>query len=141
VLQALDRGQAAGIPPEMCLEGPTRCDCLIECQHAIIWVEGKRNDWLAACTTWDLTRDQLSRNLDAASIIAAEKKKEFCVLICHEQNNLKYHESLLIDGYRKATWRGGFPHLGDVERANLGQRIATLTWQEISEKYRFGLPA
>lgn len=133
-LALLDQGISNGLPGRLCFEGPTCCDCLIECERAIIWVEGKRNDWVATSTEWDVTRDQLARNLDAASIFAAEKGKPFVVLICYE-NELRQHENLLIAGYRQGTWTGGLPHLSSEARLDLGQRIATITWSHICEMW------
>jgi hypothetical protein len=39
------------IPPCLKLEGATHADCLIETAGAVIWIEGKRNDWLAPAIT------------------------------------------------------------------------------------------
>jgi hypothetical protein len=50
---------------ELIPEGPTPADCLIECEHAFIWIEGKRFDWLSPSTTWDVMRDQLARHVEA----------------------------------------------------------------------------
>jgi hypothetical protein len=113
------------------LEGATCCDCLIECERILIWVEGKRFDWLTPSTTWDVTRDQLARDLDAAWILASQKKKDFLVVICHE-HPLKHHEEMLLNGYRAATWYGGLPHLSKEERRLLGERIRTISWSSIT---------
>ena len=58
-LALLERGVTTGIDRKLVLEGATSADCLIECEHAVIWVEGKRNDWLEYSATRDVTRDQL----------------------------------------------------------------------------------
>jgi hypothetical protein len=131
-LAQLDAGNSHGIDRKLILEGKTSADCLIECERAVIWVEGKRNDWLDYSTTWDVTRDQLARNLEAAREYAAEK--DFCLVICHE-HPLKYHEELLIEGYRRGTWSGGWPHLNADERRNLGLRIGTVTWNKVAEEW------
>ena len=112
----------------------TRADCLIECEHMVIWIEGKRNDWLAYSTTWDLTRDQLARNVEAAWILAEAAGKEFALIVCHE-HPLKHHEQLLIDGYRACTWSGGLPHLSEAERKLLGSRIGTVTWSSLADQW------
>jgi hypothetical protein len=131
-LAKLDAGDSHGIDRQLILEGNTSADCLIECEKAVIWVEGKRNDWLDYSTTWDVTRDQLARNLEAAW--ACAKGKEFCLVICHEYT-LKYHEGLLIEGYRHGTWSGGWPHLNANERKLLGSRIGTVTWSRLAAEW------
>ena len=120
------------------LEGDTSADCLIECEHSLIWIEGKRFDWLAPHTTWDVSRDQLARNVEAAWSLACEAKKEYRVLICHEYP-LKHHEDALLKGYRAGTWSAGWPHIPESERPELAKRIGTLTWGEITGKWS-GIP-
>ena len=71
-LRRLDDGDAKGLPKELKLEGSTHADCLIECQRAFVWIEGKRNDWLSPSTKWDVTRDQLARNLEAVWWLAGQ---------------------------------------------------------------------
>src|SRR5437763_14729844 len=39
-LEKLDRGERDGIARELILEGASHADCLIECERAVIWVEG-----------------------------------------------------------------------------------------------------
>jgi len=133
-LTLLDRGDTAGIDRKLVLEGPTSADCLVECEHAVIWIEGKRNDWLDYSTTWDVTRDQLARNAEAAWLYAAALGKDSCVIVCHE-HRLKHHEQLLLDGYRAASWSGGWPHLSARERRALGARIGTITWATFEKQW------
>jgi hypothetical protein len=134
-LQRLDLGAANGIPPALVLEGSTHCDCLIECRNALLWIEGKRHDWLDPSIKWDTARDQLSRNLEAAWIEATRRKKAYyCVVICHEFD-LKYHEQLLVDGYRAGTWIGGWPHLGQAQRQEFAGRIGTVRWSAIAQNW------
>ncbi len=133
-LALLDRGQTAGIDRKLVLEGPTSADCLVECEQAVIWIEGKRNDWLDYSTTWDVTRDQLARNAEAAWLYASRLGKESCVIVCHE-DRLKHHEQLLLDGYRAANWSAGWPHLSARERRALGARIGTIRWATLAEQW------
>lgn len=134
-LESLDRGEPGrSIDRKLVLEGPTHADCLLECERAVIWIEGKRNDWLDYSTTWDVTRDQLARNAEAAWILARELGKQSYVLVCHE-HPLKHHEELLLDGYRRGTWIGGWPHLAPDERALLSSCIGTLTWERIGREW------
>ncbi len=129
-LEALEAGQNANVPKQLTLEGPTHADCLIECESTIVWVEGKRFDWLSPSIKWDVTRDQLARKVEAAWSLASDAGKDFCVLICHE-GRLKHHEQLLVDAYRAGTWAGGWPHLSQAVRGQFAKRIGTLTWGHI----------
>ncbi len=129
-LALLDAGVVHGVPRSLLLEGRTHADCLIECQTAFIWIEGKRFDWLSASTKWDVARDQLARNLEAVWSIARSAGKDYRLLICHE-HALKHHEVLLVDGYRGGTWTGGWPHLTDDLRREFASRIGTVTWGAI----------
>jgi hypothetical protein len=70
VQKALDEFLWAGksLPRRLYLEGKSHADCLIECEDAFIWIEGKRFDWLSPTTTWDVTRDQLAHNVEAGMV-------------------------------------------------------------------------
>jgi hypothetical protein len=119
------------IPPRLKLEGATHADCLIETARAVIWIEGKRNDWLAPAITWDAVRDQLARNAEAAHLLAASLRKRSLVIVCHE-HPLKHHEQALLDGYRAGTWSAGWPHLDEALRRRLGAAIGTVTWERLA---------
>ena len=129
-LKLLDSGQMRGIPRKLILEGKTHADCLIECEKAIIWVEGKRYDWISPSTKWDISRDQLARNLEAAWSLTSGKK-DYYLVICYE-NELKHHETLLINGYRQGTWNGGWPHITEHQRKEFSKHIGTLKWCDIA---------
>lgn len=116
------------------LEGPTHADCLIECQNAFIWVEGKRFDWLSPSTTWDSSRDQLARNVEAVWQLADAVKKDYYVIICHE-HPLKHHEAELVQGYRTGNWSAGWPHLSAEQRMAFSTKIGTLKWQQIAAEW------
>jgi hypothetical protein len=134
-LEEIIRRAGTSDPRLRVLEGTTYADCLIECERAIIWIEGKRHDWLSPGTKWDPNRDQLARNLEAAWISARARQKEaFCVLILHEFP-LRTDEQALVDGYRSGSLLAGFPHLADDVRRDLARRIGTLTWGEIVEEW------
>ena len=133
-LRKLDAGDTKGLSKELILEGSTHADCLIECTKAFVWVEGKRNDWLSPCIKWDVTRDQLARNVEAAWILAQQARKDFWFLICHE-HELKHHEQELIDGYRAGTWKAGFPHLSPDTRSLFQDKIGTVKWQSIFDHW------
>ncbi len=133
-LRTLDAGNAKGLSKNLKLEGPTHADCLIECERAFVWIEGKRNDWLSPSIKWDVTRDQLARNLDAVWQLAGQAQKDFWLLICHE-HDLKHHEQELVDGYRAGTWKAGFPHLSEDTRLLFRQKIGTVRWQAIFRQW------
>jgi hypothetical protein len=133
-LRRLDAGDRKGLPKDLKLEGCTHADCLIECTNAFVWIEGKRNDWLSPCIKWDVTRDQLARNVEAAWLLAEQAKKDFWFLICHEYA-LKHHEQELIDGYRAGTWKAGFPHLSTDTRSLFREKIGTVRWQTIVDSW------
>jgi hypothetical protein len=116
------------------LEGPSHADCLIECEHMFLWIEGKRFDSLDPSTTWDVCRDQLARNVEAVRSLAHEADKEYRVLVCHEFP-LKHHEASLLDGYRAGTWAAGWPHIDESDRPKFAERIGTLTWSKITDRW------
>jgi hypothetical protein len=129
-LGLLATGTTKGLLRALKLEGPTHADCLIECANALVWIEGKRFDWLAPSTEWDVTRDQIARNIDAVASRAGAAGKDYRLLICHEYP-LKHHETLLLAGYRNGTWLGGLPHVSTEQRRDFAVRIGTLTWAAI----------
>ena len=133
-LALLDLGELKGLPQGLGLEGPTSADCLIECEHAFIWIEGKRFDWLSPSITWDVSRDQLARGLEAVWLQAQGAGEDYCVLICHEAA-LKHHERHLIDGYRNGTWSAGWPHIDEKQRREFAERIGTVRWIEIVQEW------
>jgi hypothetical protein len=122
------------IPRRLVLEGKTHADCLIECEHAFIWIEGKRLDWLSPSTTWDVARDQLARNTEAVWSLAEASEKDYRMLICHE-HPLKHHEVSLLEGYRAGTWSAGWPHICPSQRRELSKRIGTVKWTEIAGEW------
>ena len=134
-LACLDAGQT--ISRKLILEGNTHADCLIECEEALIWIEGKRCDWLAPSIKWDVSRDQLARDVEAAWLLAqksGKKKKDYRVILCHE-GSLKHHEIALLEGYRQGTWSAGWPHIREDQRSEFSTRIGTLTWSRIAEEW------
>lgn len=134
-LDCLAGGTTEGLLRTLKLEGPTHADCLIECANALVWIEGKRFDWLAPSTEWDVTRDQVARNIEALASLARTVGKDYRLLICHEYP-LKYHERLLIAGYRSGSWLGGLPHVSAEQRRDFALRIGTLTWTTIVWHWR-----
>jgi hypothetical protein len=132
-LATLDTGSTS-IPQELKLEGNTHADCLIECERACVWIEGKRNDWLSPSITWDVTRDQLARNLEASWLLSKQVEKDFWFLICHEYD-LKHHEQEIVQGYRAGTWKAGLPHVPADVRRLFQEKIGTLKWGSIFARW------
>jgi hypothetical protein len=122
------------IPKALVLEGPTHADCLIECEHALIWIEGKRFDWLSPSIKWDVSRDQIARNVEAVWSLAKTSGKDYRMLICHE-SPLKHHEASLVQGYRAGTWWSGWPHVSEEQRLEFSKRIGTVTWAQIVNEW------
>lgn len=132
-LTRLDHGDTSGLG-KLRLEGITHADCLIECERGLIWIEGKRFDWISPSIKWDISRDQLARNLEAVWLLAKNAGKDYCLVICHE-HPLKHHEQALLDGYRKCTCAAGWPHISADQRTEFSNRIGTLTWHKIGDAW------
>jgi hypothetical protein len=109
--------------------GKSRADCIVECAHLVIWVEGHE---LEMGTKGEPARDRLARDLEAARALAAGR--EYCVLVLHD--GLRHHERLLVDGYRAGTWAGGFPHLDEAVRRSFRARIGTLARERLAGEWR-----
>jgi hypothetical protein len=139
-LAMLDAGIASGIPPKLILEGRKHADALIETDHAFVWIEGKRNDWLSPAIKWDVSRDQLAWNLEAAWMLATDAGKDWWLVICHEYG-LKHHEEQLVHGYRHGTWSAGLPHLPVDVRDQFRSKIGTLRWSRIFDRWPGARPA
>jgi hypothetical protein len=139
-LAKLDAGITKGISKKLILEGCTHADCLIETEHAVIWIEGKRNDWLSPAIKWDVSRDQLARNLEAAWTLATAARKDWWLVICHE-HGLMHHEEHLVHGYRQGTWSAGLPHLPVEVREQFRSKIGTLRWSRIFDHWPGARPA
>jgi hypothetical protein len=133
-LEKLDRGDAGNVARELVLEGKSHADCLIVSERRVIWVEGKRTDWLAEGTDWDERRDQLARNLEAAAAVAARHDVDYCVVLCHE-TELSAAESALVAGYRDGTLVAGVPHISDADRVAFRRRIGTVRWSQLAARW------
>jgi hypothetical protein len=131
-LESLKTGRL--VPRQLVLKGSTHADCLINCEHALIWIEGKRFDWLSPSIEWDVTRDQLLRNVEVVWSLARKSGKDYRMLICHE-DTLKHHEISLLEGYRSGTWSAGWPRISAYRRREFATRIGTLTWSEMAEEW------
>src|ERR1700722_7293900 len=65
-------------------EGFTRVDCLLETDTLILLIEGKRTEPLAMATRWFPQRNQVVRNLEVARAVAAERDKDYAVILLAE---------------------------------------------------------
>jgi hypothetical protein len=61
-------------------EGPTKVDVVVEGSAALVFIEAKLGADASVSTTHDRERDQLTRNLDVGSRLAAELNKDFYVV-------------------------------------------------------------
>jgi len=119
------------------LEGATHADCLIECEHAFVWIEGKRTDRIDPSIKWDVTRNQLARNLEAVWSLAHAAGKDYRMLLCHEYPP-KDHDpnaAKLVEGYRAGKLWAGMPHVSIDVRLQFSRRIGTLSWAEIADEW------
>lgn len=124
-VQAL-RELDAGVPSTgkwWAFEGATQVDCLIETEHLVLAIEGKRTDTVAARTEWYPQRNQLVRNLEAVHQFAAGRPS-FVLLACERPE-----PELAASDVARST-----PHLGADERDQLlGRSLGQATWLEICE--------
>jgi hypothetical protein len=101
-------------------EGFTEVDCVLETDTILLFIEGKRTEWLSPATQWYPRRNQLSRNLEVAWEGAGSK--EFAVLVISEKMTRLPTDEVITQG---------FPHLQPVEREQLRNHwLGCLTWEE-----------
>jgi len=72
-------------------EGFTEMDCLIETEHYLLGIEGKRTDFVSPSTYWFQDRNQIVRNIEVLAELAREKEKEYAFILITEdgENPLK----------------------------------------------------
>jgi hypothetical protein len=113
-LGTLDAGDAKGLSKNLKLEGPTHADCLIECERAFVWIEGKRNDWLSPSIKWDVNATN-SREISAGHARSRFKSlralSRTCLPPYHSVGAIR--DRCLWDEYisRKFEPSTQFPHL------------------------------
>lgn len=129
-LRELERCGAAGSRRKWwAFEGFTSVDCLLETETLVLLIEGKRTEPLSSSTKWFPGRNQLVRNVEAASAHAAGKK-EFAVLLCTEEP-VALHE---------AVWTESLPHLSKHEIIQLKRHyLGCVTWSSIAKEICGGL--
>lgn len=72
-------------------EGFTKMDCLIETEHYLLGIEGKRTDTVSPSINWFRKRNQIVRNIEVLAELAREKEKEYAFILITEdgENPLK----------------------------------------------------
>ena len=103
-------------------EGFTSVDCVLETEHLLVFIEGKRTEPISSATAWYPQRNQIVRNVEVARAVASAAGKDFAVIVCAEE----YME--LSDN----AFSNGLPHLSIVERKNLQTHYwGCITWGQI----------
>jgi hypothetical protein len=101
-------------------EGFTEVDCVLETDTILLFIEGKRTEWLSPATQWYPMRNQLCRNLEVAREGAGSK--EFAVLVISEKTTRPPADDIITQS---------FPHLQSAEREQLRDHwLGCLTWEE-----------
>jgi hypothetical protein len=106
-------------------EGFTSVDCVLETEHLLVFIEGKRTEPISSATAWYPQRNQIVRNLEVASAVARAAGKDFAVIVCAEE------DMELSD----RAFSNGLPHLSIVERKNLRTHYwGCITWRQIVDR-------
>ena len=122
-LNALDVKGAIGSRRQWwAYEGFTSVDCVLETDRLLVFIEGKRTEAISAATDWYPQRNQIVRNVEAASCAAVKTGKEFGVILCAET-----HVELPADAFKD-----GLPHLSESEEQALQAHYwGCITWRQI----------
>jgi hypothetical protein len=103
------------------LEGQTHVDCYIETTRLRLFVEGKRTEKLSPSTSWYRKRNQLLRNLEAASVQA--NGQPFAQLLITEEPSSDLPSETVVES---------LPHLSADERSELLSHYAgAVTWRSL----------
>lgn len=103
-------------------EGFTSVDCLIETESLVLIVEGKRTEALSKSTQWFPQRNQLFRNIEAASELARGRRQFGVMLVVETRMELDLN----------TLSRASFPHLSEDERSALESHyLGTVTWRDV----------
>lgn len=102
-------------------EGFTSVDCLLETEHLLVLIEGKRTEGISESTDWFRGRNQVIRNLEVAQTMTGATK-EYAVLLCAEK-------SIELPD---AAWRDSLPHFSDQDILELKRHyLGCATWPQI----------
>jgi hypothetical protein len=103
-------------------EGFTSVDCWLETNNYILLIEGKRKERLSRSTDWYPLRNQLIRNLEAASEFAHTKNYGL-LLVVESKAGIPSISEMLIDS---------LPHLNSDDRSSLATHyLGAITWREV----------
>jgi hypothetical protein len=103
-------------------EGFTSVDCVLESEHLLIFVEGKRTERISSATAWYPERNQIVRNIEVASAVARAASKDFAVIVCAEED-IKPPDGAFMKG---------LPHLSVAERKTMEAHYwGCITWRQI----------
>jgi hypothetical protein len=129
-LAAIDRlGAGASSRKWWAFEGFTHVDCCLETDTFLLFIEGKRTEPISASTRWFRQRNQIWRNLEAASELAAGRV--FGVILAVENEA----ERLLDAAVR--TRDDSLPHLPQAQREELQQHLlGAITWGKIISTFK-----
>jgi hypothetical protein len=114
-------GRSAWLHAWWVLEGRTHVDCYIETANLRLFIEGKRTEKLSPNTSWYRKRNQLLRNLEAASVQSSGQP--FAQLLITEDPFVEFASE---------TVDGSLPHLSTEERRELLSHYAgAVTWRNL----------
>jgi len=103
-------------------EGFTRVDCLLETEHFILLIEGKRTEPFSPSTAWFPGRNQVLRNLDVAREVAGQRNKNYAVMVMAED----HIDPVTIDGVDRSL-----PHLSQRDCSFLlDHYLGCITWSQ-----------
>jgi hypothetical protein len=129
--QALDEIEKAGVLQSerkwWAFEGFTSVDCCFETHDFVLLIEGKRTEQLSKSTEWYPIRNQLIRNLEAASEIA-QGKNYALLLVAESEADIPPipHISLMVVE--------SLPHLYSTARFCLAAHyLGATTWRRVCE--------
>ena len=118
------------------LEGPTEVDIVLESPKLLVFIEAKYLSDISADTSYDLTRDQIARNIDVGTFQA--KGREFFFILLTPG----YFERSRIYWYKLNDYRGDPKYLASVlpHRVNgdhpvdckkMAKNIGWLLWHDV----------
>jgi len=109
-------------------EGFTSVDCYLETDDFVLLIEGKRKEPLSGSTKWYPARNQLIRNLEAASEFAHGKNYGL-LLVVESKAGIPQISPMLADS---------LPHLNSDQRASLESHyLGATTWREVCDATSF----